>query len=153
MSLLILGVGNDLLGDDGIGLEAIDSLKDLESREVSVESSVQSGLYLLERLTDHDDVIIVDSVLGDQPGRVRELTFQEIRPKAVPSAHYAGLPEALALARNSGLKVPERIRIIGVEMNGVQFIGSRPSPRVRAAIPEIELKVDGIMDEWGYARP
>ena len=85
MVLLILGLGNDLLGDDGIGLLAAEALRPLESPEVAVRSTSQSGLYLLEHLQEYDDAIVIDSVIGDQTGAIRELGDAEIQAVPVPS--------------------------------------------------------------------
>ena len=151
MVLVILGLGNDLLGDDGIGLLVADALHGLEGPNISVRSSAQSGLYLLEHLQEFDDAIIVDSVVGDHPGTIRELQGSDLEAVSVPSAHYAGLPEALALARASGLRVPHRLRIFGVEIELAQSIGSAPSAAVTAAIPRVVDTVLGAAHDWGYA--
>ena len=150
MSLVILGLGNDLLGDDGIGLLAAESLRGREGPETSVRTSVQAGLYLLESLQGFEDAIVIDSVLGDHPGTIRELRGAELDEVSVPSAHYVGLPEALALARASGLDVPQRLRIFGVEIDVAQRIGSSPSPAVSACLPRLVATVQQAAKAWGY---
>lgn len=151
MALVILGLGNDLLGDDGIGLLAAEAMRPLETPEVAVRSAGQAGLYLLEHLQGYEDAIVVDSVLGDHPGAIRELTGADITESIVPSAHYVGLPEALALARVSGLPVPTRLRIFGVEIAVAQRIGSGPSPPVSACLPRLVQIVADAAREWGYS--
>ncbi|MFA5895361.1 MAG: hydrogenase maturation protease [Thermoplasmata archaeon] len=151
MALVILGLGNDLLGDDAIGLLAAERLERRFGPRVNVRRSAQSGLYLLEHLQGFDDAIIIDSVLGEHPGRVRELAAVDMRPVVVPSAHYAGLSEALALARASGLQTPGRVRIFAVEMDAPQTIGSSPGPAVMGALPELVARVEQAVREWGYA--
>ena len=150
MALVILGLGNDLLGDDGIGLLAAQALLACEGPGVSVRTSVQSGLYLLEHVQGFDDAIVVDSVAGNVPGALRELRGADFRDVSVPSAHYVGLPEALALARASGLSVPARLRIFGVEIDIAQRIGAAPSAAVVAALPQIVAAVVQAAREWGY---
>jgi len=153
MALVILGLGNDLLGDDGIGLLAARALESCEGPAVSVRTSAQSGLYLLEHLQGFDDAIVVDSVAGDRPGSIRELRGADIHDVIVPSAHYVGLPEALALARASGLSVPRRLRIFGVEIDVAQRIGSAPSSPVIASLPRLIATVLRAARDWGYALP
>lgn len=150
MVLVILGLGNDLLGDDGIGLLAAEALRALESPEVAIRSTAQSGLYLLEHLQGFDDAIVVDSVVGDRPGVIHELVGSDLQAVSVPSAHYVGLPEALALAQASGLRIPRRLRIFGVEIDSAQRIGSAPSPRVTATLPRLLETVQNAAREWGY---
>lgn len=153
MALVILGLGNDLLGDDGIGLLVARSIRDGGSPDVSIRTSSQSGLYLLEDLQGFEDVIVVDSVAGDHPGAVRELHGAEVADVVVPSAHYVGLPEALALARAAGLSTPRRLRIFGVEIDVAQRIGSGPSAAVLASLPRVVETVVATAREWGYALP
>jgi len=150
MSLVILGLGNDLLGDDGIGLLAAEALRPCESPQVTVRTTAQSGLYLLEHLQGFDDAIVIDSAVGDHPGEIRELKGVDVRPMVVPSAHYAGLPEALALAQASGLQVPRRLRIFAVEMDPVQTIGAGPSRAVQDALPALLARVAEAAQDWGY---
>ena len=150
MPLVILGLGNDLLGDDGIGLMAANALRGSEGPTVSVRTSAQSGLYLLEPLQGFEDAIVIDSVAGDHPGTVRELRGTEVSDVPVPSAHYMGLPEALALARQAGLSVPGRLRILCVEIDVAQRIGSSPSPSVVDALPELLTAVVAAARGWGY---
>ena len=150
IALVTLGRGNDLLGDPGIGLLAAEALRGREGPDVAIRTSVQAGLYLLESLQGFEDAIVVDSVLGDHPGAVRELRGADLHEVSVPSAHYVGLPEALAIARESGLPVPRRLRIFGVEIDVAQRIGSAPSPPVMASLPRIADAVARAAEEWGY---
>ena len=151
MVLVILGLGNDLLGDDAIGLLAVERLEGRVAANVHLRRSAQSGLYLLEALQGCDDAILIDSMLGDTPGKVREIDLADVRPLRVPSAHYAGLPEVLAVARSAGLRTPARVKILAVEIGGTQTIGAGPSPAVLAAIPEVVERVASTAKAWGYA--
>ncbi len=150
MALLILGLGNDLLGDDAIGLVAAERIAGRFGADVSVRTTSRSGLYLLESFEGFDDAILVDSVLGDRPGRVRELDARAVLPVPVPSAHFAGLPEALALARAAGVHTPRRLRIFAVEVASSQTIGASPSGSVLEALPEVLRRVEEAAREWGY---
>ena len=153
MALMILGLGNDLLGDDAVGLLAADRLEGRFGPDVSVGRSAQSGLYLLEHLIGYDDAIIIDSMLGDEPGRVRELEAVAMPSVQVPSAHYAGLPEVLAVARSAGLRMPARLKIVAVEIGGSQTIGSGPGAEVAASVPEVVSRVLDTVRAWGYCGP
>jgi len=150
MALVILGLGNDLLGDDAVGLLAVGALEGRLGPDVVLRWSAQSGLYLLESLQGCEDAILIDSVTGDTPGRVREIDGSAMRPIMVPSAHYAGLPEVLAVASAAGLRLPSRVRILAVEIDGRQTIGAAPSPAVLAAIPAIVGRAVATARAWGY---
>jgi len=69
--LVILGLGNDLLGDDAVGLLAAERCRGRFGPDVAVRMSAQSGLYLLEQLEDCDDAILLDS--GNPALAVKEL--------------------------------------------------------------------------------
>lgn len=153
MALVILGLGNDLLGDDGVGLLVAAVCEGQFDPDVAVRRSGRSGLYLIDELQGFDDAIVVDSVIGDRPGTVRELAMDAMPAIGVPSAHYAGLPEALALARHAGLHVPTRIRIFAVEMDPAQTIGAGPRPEVAQAIPEVLSRIRRAARDWGYGGP
>jgi len=148
--LVILGLGNDLLGDDAVGLLAAERCRGRFGPDVAVRMSAQSGLYLLEQLEDCDDAILLDSTSGERPGRIRELDLGAVRPVVVPSAHYAGLPEVLAVARHAGLRVPSRLRILAVEIEGAQTIGAHPNGPVLSAVPELAERAIAAAREWGY---
>ncbi|MCJ2520764.1 MAG: hydrogenase maturation protease [Candidatus Thermoplasmatota archaeon] len=150
MKLLILCLGNDLLGDDGIGLEAAEPIERAMGTKAEVRSTSMSGLYLVELLEGFDDAIVVDSIPGDHPGRIRELTPNDLKPVQVPSAHFVGLPEAIHAARGAGLRVPRRFRILAVEIPIAQTIGASPRPEVRGALPELVRRVTEAAKEWGY---
>ena len=153
MALVVLGLGNDLLGDDTAGLLAAEQLDGRLGPQTTVRRTAQSGLYLIEHLQGFDDAIVIDTILGDRPGHVRELDASAFAPIRVPSAHDTGLPEALALARRAGLRVPSRLRIFAVEISPSQRIGAPPSPEIIAAIPEVVARVTEVAAGWGYAMP
>lgn len=149
---MILGLGNDLLGDDGIGLLAARALNAERWDGVTLAESSLSGLYLLDLVEGFDDLIVMDSVIGDSPGAVVRLSLRDMGPKPVPSAHYAGLAEALEVARRAGVQMPHRVAVIAVQIRNAQTVGADVDPDVRRAIPEVVLTVSELAEEWGYAR-
>lgn len=153
MTLVVVGLGNDLLGDDAVGLEAARAVRRELGGVGEVRESAQSGLYLLETLEGFDDAILLDSMVGKEPGRLREFAAEDLKPQRVASAHFAGLPEMLAIARRARVKMPKRIRIIAVEVPNVQRLGARPRARVRQSLPEIVRRVEETARSWGYRRP
>src|SRR3990172_5471132 len=150
MALMILGLGHDLLADDRGGRRAAARREGRFGPDVSGGRSAQSGLYLLEHLIGYDDAIIIDPMLGHEPGRVRELEAGAMPSLQVPSAHYAGLPEVLAVARSAGLPMPARLKIVAVEIGGSQTIGSGPGAEVAASVPEVVSRVLDSARAWGY---
>jgi len=150
MALLVLALGNDLLGDDGIGLRAGDELEKKNILGVKVIKSGLSGLYLIDLIEGFDDLLIIDSIMGDEPGKVVHLKLSQLKPQVVPSAHYLGLPEALELARHSGLRMPKRVAIVAMQIANSQEIGSGMSEEAQQCLPTLIGDALSLISEWGY---
>ncbi|MGE5568631.1 MAG: hydrogenase maturation protease [Rhodospirillales bacterium] len=140
----VLGLGNELLADDAVGiLAAREVAARCTSGEVEVIASSESGLYLLEYVTDVARLIVIDSV---QTGRAAPGTIHVVREENVLAApgstpHGTGLFDTLALARKLGLNVPEEVVILAVETADCLTIGGEMHAGVAAAIPEIVERV------------
>ncbi|MGD8243933.1 MAG: hydrogenase maturation protease [Anaerolineae bacterium] len=116
---LILGLGNPLRGDDGIGPSVV---KELAHRnlpeEVTLIDGGTGGLDLLRLLERWKRVVIVDAAdVGRDPGECVRFTPEEVRlvgASAPLSLHHAGLSEVLTLAEALDLHLPEMV-IFGVQ--------------------------------------
>jgi hydrogenase maturation protease len=146
---LVLGLGNELLGDDGIGIAAIQALREaLPTREdVDLVESPLAGLALLDLFLDYDRAVVVDGIRTGRhpPGSIIELSPADLDRIVAPSPHYAGLPELLAVARGLDLHFPSDVRILAVETEDPWTIGGTISEPVRGAIPEIVARVRRIV--------
>lgn len=145
--ILILGLGNPLLGDEGIGVQVVEELKGLELPDgVTVVEGGTAGLGLIGLMEGYRRVIIVDAAdMGHPPGRVIKFTPSEAQFKTVEaplSLHQIGLGEVLTMAE--ALEVaPAELVIIGIQPSRVE-VGVGLSPEVEEAIPRI-IKI--ILDE------
>lgn len=143
--ILILGVGNDLLGDDAAGLLAADALA---ADGLPVSTSVRSGLALLDAVVGVRRVLLIDSqTSGRSAGAVSEFVLEPSPPRS-PSAHYLGYGEALALGAALGLDLPDEIRVLAVERTPEVWVGAGLSDPVRAALPEIIARARAIVRVW-----
>lgn len=143
--ILIVAVGNDLLGDDAVGLVAGFTLK---AEGLPVEMSVRSGLALLDHIEGVGKVLLIDSqTTGGAPGEIEEFV---LTPSVVrsPSPHYLGYGEALAVGRAVGLDLPDEIRVLAVERAGATNIGAGLSESVRAALPALIHRARDIVRGW-----
>jgi len=145
--ILILGLGNPLLGDEGIGVRVVEELKGLElPNGVTVVEGGTAGLGLIGLMEGYQRVIIVDAAdMGHPPGRIVRFTPSEAQLKTAEaplSLHQIGLGEVLALAE--ALEVaPAELVIIGIQPGRVEG-GAGLSPEVEGAIPQI-IRV--VLDE------
>ncbi|MDR7544417.1 MAG: hydrogenase maturation protease [Armatimonadota bacterium] len=146
--VLVLGVGNDLLGDDAVGLLAAEALRE---EGLPVETTTRSGLALLDAVVGVRKVLLLDSqVAGAAVGEVQEFT---LAPDAVrsPSAHYVGYGEALAIGAAAGLDLPDEIRVLAVERSPEVWLGTDLSDPVRAALPAVVRRAREIIRGWMLA--
>lgn len=119
MNVLVLGAGNILLSDEGIGVRVVEALQDRYRVPDAVEvlDGGTSGMGLLDVLAGRDHLIIVDAVnTGRPPGSLVRLADDEIpaafRTKSSP--HQLGLQDVLALLRLLGT-APRRVTVIGIQ--------------------------------------
>ena len=144
MGTIVIGLGNPILGDDGVGwvvAEEISKLKSCESTEVVVDCLSVGGLTLMEHLVGFDRAIVVDALQTTlhPVGTVIHLQLEDLPEQIaghLASAHDVNLKTALQLGREMGAQLPEEIIIIGIEANYVNDFSKELSPQVRAAVPQ-----------------
>jgi len=151
MKTLVLGLGNDLLGDDAVGVMAVRELgRRLPDGAVDLCETALHGLALMDFFIGYERAIIIDAIItGQHPvGTVLTLQPGDFAPVAGPSPHYTGLPEVMALARAMKIPFPSEIAILAVEILGPTVIGARPSAAILAALPDVVDRVTATLDRW-----
>lgn len=152
---LLLALGNDILGDDGVAHFAARALSPTVKAGLHIEESSEAGLALLELMEGFDRVLLVDAIKTGthDPGEIIELTTDDFRTIVAPSPHYAGLPEVLALAECLGVPVPADIRILAMEVEEPYVVREGLTPRVAAALPRLIQRIETILSEWESTSP
>ena len=138
-STLVLCLGNDIRGDDGVGWEVARSLEDEAlDPQIVIKKSALSGFYLLDELIGYDRVIVVDAVKtgAHAPGTVLSFPFEALGTEVGPSPHAVGLPSVVRLGRQSGVLLPTEIHIVAIEIDDMESIAEGLTPPVHAAIPD-----------------
>ena len=137
--VLVLGIGNILLRDEGVGVRVVEMLQAMElPSTVEVFDGATAGVDLLDVLADRRKVIVIDALQADEPpGTVFRLSPSELEPpEPMPlSLHQVGLLEALRMARLIGCP-PEQVVIFGVRPKDVGY-GLDLSAEVAEAIPKV----------------
>ena len=143
MKTLVLGLGNDLLADDAIGVLAARALADELGAVADVRETAEHGMALLDYFIGYERAILIDAVQtgSSPPGTVLELDPGQFSPVYAPSPHYAGLPEMLAVADQLELAFPDEFRVFAVEVADVLTLGGPMTPAVRESIPELCRRV------------
>lgn len=147
--IMVLALGNDIMGDDGAALAAAKVLRDEFGSKVDVFEVASAGFMLLDLLEGYEKVIIIDTILSThRPGLIRELTVEELSCRLTSSPHYAGLPEIIGLAKKLELNFPDEVRILVMEIEDPFLLRQGLSPIIEEKIPELTGKVKLIINEW-----
>jgi hydrogenase maturation protease len=136
---LILGLGNSLLCDDGVGIYVAAELKNrINQSEITVIETGVAGLSLLDLLVGYDRAIIVDAIqtVGGKAGQIYRLdpgAFDTALHTA--SAHGIDFPTALEFGKKLGLHLPQQIIIFAIEASDVSTFNEECTPEVKRAVP------------------
>ncbi len=170
MYILIVGLGNPILGDDGVGWRVAEevsarsgiSLGDAPlpglspptSDPVTIERYSLAGLSLMERLTGFDRVIIIDSLNTGQhsQGEVVHFTLADMDDLThghSASAHDVSLKNALKMGRHMGESLPddEHVHIIAIEAQHIYDFKEELSSQIAAAVPVAAQIVLDLVEE------
>ncbi len=146
-NITILGVGNILYSDDGVGVRVVEKLEAEYnfSDEVTIVDGGVLGINLLGVISSAGRLIVVDTVLNNgAPGDIHRLNNDEIpnRILAKNSLHQVDLIEALTLCSTLD-HVPETT-IIGVEPEDLETLSEKLTPAVESRIPDL---ISGVLGE------
>jgi hydrogenase maturation protease len=142
MKTLVLGIGNSLRSDDGIGIHVVESLREENLREgVNIREGL-SGLDILGAIAGYERVIMIDAIkCGGEPGTVYKFSVGDLHAQQTLhafSTHDVDIPTMLKLGRDlyPG-KMPEDIVIIAVEAEDIETFSETCTPKVEKAIQEV----------------
>jgi hydrogenase maturation protease len=148
MKTLILGLGNDILADDGVGLHVVRELKrKINDKDITVIEASLAGLGLLDLIVGYETVIIVDAIQTKQGkiGKIHRLDSSSlITTRHTASTHNVNFASALELGRKLELAIPEKIIIFAIEAADVNTFSEECTPSVKNSIPRC---VDKILKE------
>jgi hydrogenase maturation protease len=136
---LVLGIGNSVLCDDGVGIRVAEQLgKRITDSAITVAEACDGGLFLLEAFLGYDHVVLIDAIqtVGGTPGQVYELQPNDfLSARHLSSPHQVDFATALELGKALGLPMPSTIDIVAVEAGDVTSFQDRCTPEVEKAIP------------------
>jgi len=145
MKTLILGLGNLLLCDEGVGIHAIRALENEKlPSDVDLMDGGTGGLHLISWLEGYDRIIMIDATLDDNPPG----TIRLIKPRYASdfphlmSAHEIGLRDMIEAMSLTGV-LPE-IQLIAVSAANINEVGTALSPELQAVLPEIVQLVNHL---------
>ena len=150
MRTLVIGVGNLLRTDDGVGIHVINSLNKLNS-EIDTLDAAMGSVEIIEALRGYDRAIIVDAIeTGAEPGTIYRVNLTRgEEPPVITHSHGTDLITTLQLGRQLFPdEMPTEIILIAVEAGDTTTISDRPTRKVQNAIKKVvKIIVDNVAAE------
>lgn len=155
MKTLVLGMGNTILCDDGIGIYVTRAVAERFQRDdVTFAEASVGGMRLLDVIAGYDRIVMVDAIktAEGKPGDIYRLSPNDLKVSLHSgSTHDLSLPGALALGRGMGMNVPkdEDFIIIAIEVEDAWTFGEACTPAVAEAVPRV---VEAVLAELGVPK-
>ena len=145
MDTLILGLGNPILSDDGVGVRVAEAVQAALPPDAPVETdeACVGGLELLERLLGYRRVFLIDALHpgSGRPGEIHRLSLNDLRAisptQHSASAHDTSLVTAWDMARRMDLPLPDEVVIYAIEVENISDFGEELTPMVAQAVPQV----------------
>ncbi len=157
MKTIVIGLGNPILGDDGVGWKVAEEVK----RRLSPDSPVVvnclslGGINLMEHLIGYDRAILIDALaVQGPPGSILTLPLEDLPNYSAyhtASTHDTTLQNALEMGRGIGAKLPSHVMVVGITAKQVFEFSERLTAEVRAAVPQAVNAVIRILEEPDFA--
>ena len=150
MKTIVLGVGNKILGDDGVGVHVANELKKhINNPNITIDEAITGGMNLLDLILGYDKAIIIDAVKtenGDN-GEVMRVPINDFTTMHSCNPHDVSLIEAIKMAKKMGEnRIPQEIIVIGILMKEMPCeFGEKLSKKIAEAVPKaIEMTLKEI---------
>jgi len=151
MKTVIVGLGNPILGDDGVGWCVAEKVKsemishpvpilEGEERNVDVECLSLGGVSLMEHLIGYECAILIDAIQSEEEaGSIRVARLDQLPNYSafhITSAHDTSLQNAITLGRELGAQLPDDVVVVGISTTHVYDFSEELSPPVAEAVPK-----------------
>ena len=137
--VLLLGIGNPLLTDDGIGIVAAREISKMNLPGVDVDEATASGIEVMEMMLGYEKVVVVDAIMwpDHEPGEVLRLDEKDFSHTVHGSSpHGVNISTAIALGRQTTPEeMPKEIVFLAMQAEDVSTFSESQTPRVRKSIP------------------
>jgi hydrogenase maturation protease len=145
MKTLVLGLGNPILSDDGVGIRVVHRVANqVRSPQITLSDTNVAGLGLLDSIIGYDKVIIIDAIQTEKgrAGEIYRMGAEDFsQTKHFSSPHQINLATALELGKMLSLAVPKEITVFAIEAKDITTFSEKCTPDVEKAIPEVAKMV------------
>mgnify|MGYP006287531197 CR=1 FL=1 len=138
MRTLILGLGNPILSDDGIGIKIARAIKK-KMKNVEVVEASAAGFRIVDQILGFDKLILIDAIQtkNSEPGTIHLLNTQDLKnARHSSSIHDISFFDALDIYKKNGESVPQEIIIYAIEVEQTDIFSEDLTPKVAAALPK-----------------
>jgi hydrogenase maturation protease len=141
MKTLVVGLGNPILGDDGVGWKVAEEVKNQLPADAPVDVDFLSlgGICLMEHLIGYERAILVDAFALEEPlGSILVLKLSDLPNYSAfhtTNAHDTSLQDAIELGKSMGAKLPDEVEIVGIATHRIYDFSEELSAPVADAIP------------------
>ena len=148
--VLVLGLGNELLRDDAVGIRVAERLQGTLPPGVEVRSTSLFGLALLDELIGRDKVLLIDSYIPEESSgsEIREHNLEEVGAARGVCPHFVGLGEVRELMRQLGFGFPREVRILAIPVSDPLTFSTEMTPAVAARVADAAEFARRIVSEW-----
>jgi len=161
MSTRIIGLGNSILTDDGVGIHAVREIRRCLERtcpgaDVDIVETEVGGFSLMELMSGWNRIILVDSIQFDdlEPGTVVRINPADLHTSLrLRSVHEIDLPTVLELGRRLGLPMPEDISVIGIQAKDALTFGERLTDEAERGLKEAVNIILGMILDSRFSIP
>ncbi len=136
MKISVIGIGNILMSDEGVGVRVAERLRELKNSNENFEvfDGGNMNFQLLEFVEGRDVVIFVDAVdFNGEPGDVKVFRLEDVKGPEFFSIHDLDYTKVIALAKTCGIDVPEKMFVVGIKPKKVSE-GLELTPEVQRAV-------------------
>ena len=143
MKTLILGLGNPILSDDGVGIKIARGIKERRP-EVEVVETCEAGIALLDHIAGYDKLVIIDSIKTGQgkPGELYKVKPEGFKPATDLSlSHGVDIATAFEVGERLGCGMPQAVSIYAVEVKDNLTFAEECTEEVEKTIPLITKQI------------
>ena len=149
MKTIVVGVGNPILGDDGVGIHVANQLKKtIVDSDIKIDEATTGGMNLLDIIKGYDKAVIVDAVKSNngEHGKVKRILISGFNTMHSCNPHDVSLMEAIEMAKKLGERqIPKEIVVIGIMMKNTPCeFSEKLSNEIANAVPKA---VEMILNE------
>ena len=142
MKTLILGFGNPILTDDGVGIRIAQRIKE-ENPHLEVLETSEAGIAIIDHVAGYDKLVIIDSIKTEgKPGELYKLELEDLKPTTYfSSSHGIDIATAFKLGESLGYKMPKHISLYAVEIRDNTTFGEECTEEIEKRIPFITKQI------------